>query len=285
MSRLRKNEIGGPIANAVVLLFLGLWAVVLMYPVFWLFMSSFKPSALVRARIFDLPKSFYLNNYDFAKFDAQGITLLLYLGNSTLVTAVSLSILMVVSTLAGYGIGKLRVPGKNALVIVLLSLIGIPVHALMVPIFYFFAGLGMINNYRGLILPYVAFSVPFSTVVLQTYFRQFPNELIDAAKIDGCTTMGGFLQVVLPISLGSVSSVLVVNFLGIWNEFMFSLVMMRANDSKTLPVGLMGFKGRYQVDWGPMMAALVIAIIPSLIFYAVFNRNLLKGISAGAIKG
>lgn len=284
MRRFRKNEIGGLASNLVVLVLLSLWAIVLMYPVFWLFMSSFKPSNLVRARIFDLPKSLYLANYDFARFNEMGVTLLIYLKNSTLVTAVSLAVLMVVSCLAAYGIAKLKVPGKNTLVVVLLGLIGIPVHALMIPIFYFFTGLGMVNNYFGLILPYIAFNIPFSVVVLQTYFRQFPNELIDAAKIDGCTTMQTFLEVVVPISLGAISSVLVVSFLGIWNEFMFSLVMMRDNAVKTLPVGLMGFKGRYVVEWGPMMAALVIAIIPSLAIYAVFNRNLLKGISAGAIK-
>jgi ABC-type glycerol-3-phosphate transport system permease component len=284
MRRFRRNDLGGVAVNVVVLSLLALWTIVLMYPVFWLIMSSFKPSNLVRARIFDLPKTLYLGNYDFARFDEMGITLLVYLRNSAFVTAVSLSVLMVVSSLAAYGIAKLKVPGKNTLVVVLLGLIGIPVHALMIPIFYFFAGLGLVNNFSGLILPYISFHIPFAVVVLQTYFRQFPNELIDAARIDGCTAMQTFLEVVVPISLGAISSVLVVSFLGIWNEFMFSLVMMRDNAVKTLPVGLMGFKGRYVVEWGPMMAALVIAIIPSLGIYAVFNRNLLKGISAGAIK-
>jgi len=280
----KRNDLGGLFSNIVVLVLLVLWAVVLMYPVFWLVMSSFKPSNLVRARIFDLPKTLYLGNYNFRQFNEQGITLLVYMKNSAVVTAVALSMLMICSSLAAYGIAKLRVPGKNILVVILLGLIGIPVHALMIPIFYFFVNLGMVNNYWGLILPYVAFNVPFSTVVLQTYFRQFPNELIDASKIDGCTTMATFLRVVIPISLGAISSVLVVSFLSIWNEFLFSLVMMRDNAAKTLPVGLMGFKGRYVVEWGPMMAALVLAIVPSLLIYAIFNRNLLKGISAGAIK-
>ena len=284
MKRFKINDLGGLFPNIVVLVLLLLWAIVLMYPVFWLVMSSFKPSNLVRSRIFDLPKTLYLGNYNFRHFNDQGITLLVYMRNSAAVTAVSLTMLMICSSLAAFGIAKLRVPGKNTLVVILLGLIGIPVHALMIPIFYFFVNLGMVNNYWGLILPYVAFNVPFSTIVLQTYFRQFPNELIDAAKIDGCTTMATFLQVVIPISLGAISSVLVVSFLSIWNEFLFSLVMMRDNAAKTLPVGLMGFKGRYVVEWGPMMAALVLAIVPSLLIYAIFNRNLLKGISAGAIK-
>lgn len=104
-------------------------------------------------------------------------------------------------------------------------------------------------------------------------------------NIDGCGNIRAFFSVVIPISMGAISSVLVISFLSIWNEFLFSLVMMRDNAAKTLPVGLMGFKGRYVVEWGPIMAALVIAIVPTILIYVIFNRNLLKGISAGAIKG
>lgn len=285
MRKLKRNDLGGLFSNTVIEAALLLWVIVQMYPIFWLFMSSFKPSNLVRARIFDLPKSFYFENYNFAKFNEMGITVLIYLKNSAIVTAVSLVILMITSVLAAYGIAKLKVPGKNILIVILLALIGVPVHALMIPIFYFFVRLDMINNYWSLILPYVAFNIPFAVVVLQTFFRQFPNELIEAAKIDGCGNLRTFFSVVIPVSLGAIFSVLVVCFLAIWNEFLFSLVMMRNNEVKTLPVGLMGFKGRYIVEWGPMMAALVIAIIPTIVFYIIFNRSLLKGISAGAIKG
>ena len=285
MRKFKRNDLGGLFSNSMIQIALILWVIVQLYPVFWLFMSSFKPSNLVRSRVFDLPKSFYLGNYDFARFNKMGVTISIYVKNSTIVTVVSLLLVMAISTLAAYGIAKLKVPGKNALIVIMLALIGIPVHALMVPIYYFFSGLGMVNNLWGLILPYTAFNIPFAVVVLQTYFRQFPDELIDAAKIDGCGNIRAFFSVVIPISMGAISSVLVISFLSIWNEFLFSLVMMRDNAAKTLPVGLMGFKGRYVVEWGPIMAALVIAIVPTILIYVIFNRNLLKGISAGAIKG
>lgn len=285
MRKFKRNELGGLFSNTIIQAALLLWAIVQMYPIFWLFMSSFKPSNLVRSRIFDLPKSFYFENYNFAQISKEGITILTYLKNSVIVTVVSLFTLMIISVLAAYGIAKLKVPGKDILIVTLLALIGIPIHGLMIPIFYFFVRLDMINNYWSLILPYVAFNIPFAVVVLQTFFRQFPDELIEAAKIDGCSDLRAFCSIVMPVSLGAISSVLVVCFLAIWNEFLFSLVMMRNNAVKTLPVGLMGFKGRYIVAWGPMMAALVIAIIPSIIFYIIFSKNLLKGISAGAIKG
>ncbi|UCB46399.1 MAG: carbohydrate ABC transporter permease [Spirochaetota bacterium] len=285
MGKFRRNDLGGPFANTIIVIILTIWAIAQIYPVFWLFMSSLKPSNLVRARIFDLPKTLYFGNYDFKKLNEYGITVLVYLKNSVIVTSASLLLLMIVSVLAAYGIAKLELPGKDVILVILLVLIGVPVHALMIPIFYFFVRLNMINSYWGLILPYVAFNTPFAVVVLQTYFRQFPNELIDAAKIDGCGDLRAFIAVVMPISLGPVASVLVISFLAIWNEFLFALVMMRDNAAKTLPVGLMGFKGRYVVEWGPMMSALVLAIIPSIIFYFIFSKSLLKGISAGAIKG
>jgi raffinose/stachyose/melibiose transport system permease protein len=285
LGRRRSNDIGGPWANGAILFALCLWAVMQLYPVFWLFMSSLKPSTEVRAKIFALPSSLYLENYNFAAFNRMNITLHIYLRNSVVVAAFSLLLLTIISVLAAYGIAKLRVIGKNALIVILLGLMGVPVHGLMIPIFYFFARLRLLDHVIGLILPYTAFNVPFAVLILQSYFRQFPDELIDAARIDGCSKRMTFFQVVMPISLGAISSVTILNFIGIWNEFLFALVMMRDNAAKTLPVGLMGFKGRYVVQWGPMMAALVIAIIPTIVFYFIFHRNLMKGVSVGAIKG
>ena len=285
MGKFKRNEFGGLFNNSAILVFLCVWVIVQMYPVVWLFLSSFKPSTEVRAKIFALPRSLYLENYNFAAFNKMNITLHIYIKNSALVAVASLGILMVISVLAAYGIAKLKVIGKNILIIVLLGLLGVPTHALMIPIFYFFSKLRLLDKLLGLILPYAAFNAPFAILVLQSYFRQFPDELIDAAKIDGCGKLMTFLYVVMPISIGAISSVTILSFIAIWNEFLFALVMMRDNAAKTLPVGLMGFKGRYVVQWGPMMAALVIALIPTIIVYFIFHKNLMKGISVGAIKG
>jgi raffinose/stachyose/melibiose transport system permease protein len=285
MIKFKRNEFGGLFNNSLILFVLCLWVIIQMYPVVWLFMSSFKPSTEVRAEIFALPKSFYVENYNIVALKQMGITPLIYIRNSIIVTAISLGILMVVSVLAAYGIAKLKVIGKNFIIIVLLGLMGVPTHALMIPIFYFFSKLRLIDNLLGLILPYVAFNAPFAILVLQSYFRQFPDVLIDAARIDGCGKLKTFLYVVMPISIGAISSVTILSFIAIWNEFLFALVMMRDNAVKTLPVGLMGFKGRYVVEWGPMMATLVIALIPSIIVYFIFHKNLMRGISIGAIKG
>lgn len=284
MRKFKRNEFGGFLSNSFIQICLIIWATVELFPILWLFMSSFKPPGEIR-KVFALPTSLYTGNYDFDKFREGGITIGIYLRNSAIVASLSLLILTIVVLLAAYGIAKLKVTGKNVIIILLLGLVGVPVHSLMIPIFYFFNKLNMLDNIWGLVLPYVAFHAPFSTLILQSYFKQFPDELIEAAKIDGCSNIRAFFTVVLPVSLGAVSAVTILNFTYIWNEFLFALVMMRHNASKTLPVGLMNFKGQYLIEWGPMMAGLVVAIIPTTIFYFIFHRNLIKGISVGAVKG
>ena len=145
--------------------------------------------------------------------------------------------------------------------------------------------MGLLNNYLGLILPYVAYFCPFTVLLLQSFFREIPNELIQAAKVDGCNNLQAFLKIVLPISRGPISTVLIINFIQVWNEFMLGLVIMTKNESRTLPVGIVIFQGDWLTDWGPIYAALVVAIIPTIIVYLIFHRNIIEGVSAGAVKG
>ena len=261
------------------------WALLQLYPIFWLIISSLKPSAEIQAHIFALPRSLYLDNYNFGVFNQRGITIATYLVNSAIVTVASIVILTVVSLLAGYAIAKLNGPGKNVIIILLVGMLGIPVHSLIIPLYYFIAKVHLLSNFWGLILPYVAFYLPFSILLLQTYFRDFPNEIIEAAKIDGCNKFRVFSSIVMPVSMGGISTVLIINFLNVWNEFLFSLVIMKSNAAKTLPVGLMSFRGQYNVDWGPMLAAMFLASLPPIVFYLVFHQNIIKGMTAGSLKG
>ena len=262
-----------------------LWGVMQLAPLAWLFYSSFKPSVEIQTNLFSLPKTLHFENYDFAQHRQQGITLGIYLKNSIIVTTVSLVIVTTISLLAGYSIAKLKFPGKNVLVIALIGMIGIPIHSFLIPLYFFVIELGLLATSLGLILPYVAFRAPFTTLLLQSYFREFPEEIIDSAKIDGCGHLSTFYRIVMPMSLGSVSTVLIFNFLYFWNEFLFALVVMKPNAAKTLPIGLTNFIDRYSTNWGPLLAALVVAIIPTIIFYAIFHKNIVKGATVGSLKG
>jgi len=284
LKRFKKNEFGGPLNNTIILFVMLIWSIFQIFPLFWLFLSSFKPTVDIQTNMFGFPSSFYLGNYDFSFFNYKGILLGTYIKNSIIITLSSLIILMLLSLPASYAIAKLKIRGKNIFIIIFIAMMGIPIHSAMVPLYYFIAKLGLLSNYFGLIFPYVAFNFPFSTLLLQTFFRQFPDEIIEASKIDGCSSFGTFIRVVFPISLGAVSSVMIIMFLNIWNEFLFSLIIMKNNTAKTLPVGLMAFRGQYVIDWGPMFAALAISVIPPIILYSIFHRNIIKGMTTGAIK-
>ena len=277
---MRKLSIGHIIIHTLLIL----WAILQLYPVVWLALSSLKPTAEILSRIFAPPTSLYLNNYNLKLSSQRGILIAVYFLNSAIVTLTTLVLLTIVSLLAGYAMAKLDGPGKNIILIVLVGMLGIPVHALIIPLYYFVAQLKLLSNYWGLILPYVSFFLPFSILLLQTYFRQFPNEIMEAAKIDGGSHLQVFGRIVMPVSLGGISTVLIINFLGIWNEFLFSLVIMKSNHAKTLPVGLMSFRGPYNADWGPMMAAMFMATIPPLLFYFIFHRKIISGITTGSLK-
>ncbi len=281
----RRYDIGKYFGKSVVQVILIVWAVLQLYPIFWLFYSSLKPSGEIRANIFTFPKSLFLENYDFSVLAKSGITIGIYLRNSAVITIISLILITLVSLLAGYAIAKIKFPGKNILMLLLIGLLGIPIHSLIIPLYYFIAEIGLLSNIWGLILPYTAFYSPFSVILLQAYFREFPDELIEAAKIDGCNNVTAFLRVVMPLTRGAISTVLIIGFLSIWNEFMFSLVINKNNIAKTIPVGLMNFKGQYYTDWGPLLATMVVAILPPVIFYFIFHRNIIKGMTAGSIKG
>ena len=277
---MRKLSIGHIIIHTLLIL----WAILQLYPVVWLALSSLKPTAEILSRIFAPPTSLYLNNYNLKLSSQRGILIAVYFLNSAIVTLTTLVLLTIVSLLAGYAMAKLDGPGKNIILIVLVGMLGIPVHALIIPLYYFVAQLKLLSNYWGLIRPYVSFFLPFSILLLQTYFRQFPNEIMEAAKIGGGSHLQVFGRIVMPVSLGGISTVLIINFLGIWNEFLFSLVIMKSNHAKTLPVGLMSFRGPYNADWGPMMAAMFMATIPPLLFYFIFHRKIISGITAGSLK-
>ena len=280
-----KNKISSFFGSSTLQILLIFWAFLQIAPVLWQIISSFKTTPEIIRDLFAFPKSLYLGNYDFAKFSEMGVEIGAYFRNSLLITLFTLAVLITISYLAAYVIAKFRFKGKNIVLFILILLVGVPIHSLIVPLYYLIAKMGLLNRYLGLILPYAAYFCPFSILILQSFFRQFPDELIEASKIDGCNNFQAFIKVVLPISLGAISTVFIINFIQIWNEFLLGYIIMKNNNSRTLPVGIIAYQGDYVVQWGPLYGMLVIAIIPTIIIYLIFHRNLIKGVTAGAIKG
>ncbi len=273
------------LGNSLLQLVLIVWAIGQIIPILWQIISSFKTTSEIQIDLFALPKSLYLGNYDFTKLADLGTPMGIFFRNSIVITIGTIAIMLPIAYIAAYVIAKYKFKGKNVVLFILIMLIGIPLHALVVPIYYMISEMNLLNRYFGLILPYAGYFCPFAILILQSFFREFPDELIEAAKIDGCNNLQAFIKVVFPISLGAISTILIINFIQVWNEFLLALVIMTKTESRTLPVGIVVHQGQWITEWGPIYATLVIAILPTILIYLIFHRNIIKGVAAGAIKG
>jgi len=227
-----------------------------------------------------------LQNYPEAWIgDTTGVTLNLYFLNSAIVVPSSLLILVSSATLAGYAFGRFDFFGRRVLFFFLVSLIAVPMHALIVPLYAELRAFGLINNFLGLIFLYVTSTLPFSILVLQSYFTTFPSELEDAAMIDGCTRLGTFLRIAVPISKGPIAAITIVNFIGMWNEVLLAIVVLWENKVRTVAPGLLGYMAQYgETRWGLIFAGLTIVTVPLIAFYMIFHNNIMKGATLGSYR-
>lgn len=207
-----------------------------------------------------------------------------YFLNSILVAIPTVVLVLVCSTLAAYAFSLMEFRGKNVLFVLLLVGLTIPLSILIIPLFYELLSLGLLNTYWALILPQVAKTLPFGILLLRSFMEDFPTEILDAAKIDGCSSWGLLYRVVVPISAPALTSLLVFTFMWTWNQFVLPVVLIQDDAMRTLPVGLNYFQGRFVTDIPLMMAGAIISFLPIVLMYVFFQRQFIKGITAGAFK-
>lgn len=271
----------------MVVLVLILWTLNQLLPLLWLFSTSLKTDLDIIRDPLGLPAwPLSLQNYTDAWYGADtGVTLNAYFLNTVIVVFAGLVLLVALATLAGYAFGRFDFMGRKLLYMSLIALIAVPFHALIIPLYQELKAFGLINNLLGLVLLNVTAALPFSILMMQAYFTTFPRDLEDAAMIDGCTRLGTFWRVVVPIAKGAISTVGIVNFVGMWNEVLLAVVVLWADEKRTLAVGLLGYAGQFgQTRWGLIFAGLSIAVIPLIIFYVIFQNNIMKGATLGSYR-
>jgi len=280
-----KSYTWGKILALILFVILVLWAVAELFPIYYLFLNSVKSNAEIMNAPYALPEKILLSNYTEAWAGGElGIPIGRYFFNSLFVTIGTTIVLMFTGSLAGYSLARYNFPGADLARKSLVWALAIPVHAALVPVFLFLGDIGMRNNYFGLMGVYAAFWMPFTISVMKAYFESFPHELEDAARIDGCSEFSAFVRVVLPISKGAMASVTILNVVGIWSELLFAYVLLNKSEMRTLPVGILGFRGQYQTNWSLIFAGLAIATIPTMVIYFLFQRQITKGMTMGAMK-
>ena len=260
------------------------WSVIVIFPMLWMVYSSFKTDQELFFSPWSPPTELQWDNFERAWNKAHVGE---YLINTLIVVIPALLLTLILSAMAAYVLARFRFVGNRFLFYLFLSGMLFPVFLALVPLFSLVNQLGMLNTFHGLILVYVAYSLPFTIFFLTGFFKTLPTELEESAIIDGANPFQVFFKVMLPMASPGLISMGIFNFLGMWNQYVLPLVLISDESKYMLSQGLafMLFKQFYENDWSALFAALTIIMIPSLIVYITFQRQIQSGITTGALKG
>lgn len=260
-----------------------LWAAIVTLPLIWAVMSSLKTDAEIFDSPWSLPTSPQWNNWSRAWEEAS---IGRYLFNTVIVVGLALVLTMFLGALVAYCLARYEFPGNRVIYYTLVAGMLFPVFLALVPLFFVVNQLGMLGTYHGLILVYAAYALPFTVFFLHAFFRSLPTAVAEAAFIDGASHAGVYFRVMLPMARPGLVSVGIFNFLGLWNQYLLPLVLNPDPDRYVIAQGLaaLAVSQGYRSDWSGLFAGLVIAILPVLFAYILFQRQIRAGLTAGAVK-
>jgi len=265
-----------------------LWAALIVVALIWIapfvfiVFTSFKANSTVMgSSAFAPPPSLEWPNY-FAAWARGRFSTTVF--NSAVITLIKVPLGLMISAMAAYALSRIRLPAARAIFLLVLFGTMLPFQVMLAPLFTLVNGFGLINTKVGIILPYLAFGVPYQVFILHGFFSEVPRELSEAALVDGASHFTIFRRIFLPISLPVLAALLILDFVATWNEFAMALVILQDNSTWTLPLGLMSFQSQFQSDYGQLNAAIVMTVLPATIVYLIFQRYFVSGLTSGAIK-
>jgi len=280
----RRTRLTVPGAIGYVVLLAVTAAIVL--PLLYALLGGFKTNGQLAANpVAILPDPWVFSNYTDVLIGENAPTFWGQLWNSVVVAAIAVGLTVFCASLAAFVFARIRFPGREALYTLFVFGLLFPTAVAILPLYILVRDLGLSGSPLGVALPQAAFQLPLSIVILRPFFRSIPAELEDAARIDGCGSFGFFWRVLLPLSRPALATVSVLALVTTWNAFLLPLVLLGDASQWTLPLGVMNFSTEYSSDLARTLAYVVISIIPALIFYAVAERHIVGGLTAGSVKG
>ncbi len=252
-----------------------------LFPVYFMTVSAFKTKSQYLANKWGLPPTLYLDNFNVA---LAGEKFFMRFANSAILTVGSVAISLIIACLAAYAFARAEFRGKRVLFNLILTLMVVPPVVMVVPLFVSMVHWKLVNTYQGTILIYTGLLLPFSIYLMTNFFQTIPHEIVEAARIDGCSNIGVFWRIMMPLSAPAVITLIVVNALWVWNELLIALVFMQKDELKTLMVGIAALRSRNYVDIPATMAGLLIATIPIVVVYIFGQRYFIRGLTSGAVK-
>ena len=255
----------------------------IVIPLYWLIASSFKaPNSVGNSPPSLGPTPFSGGNYSNA---FVGYDFGIYFRNSVIVCVIATALVLILGTLAGYALGRLPMRGKFTTLVILLMISVFPEVAVIAPLYLLMRNLGWLNSYQGLILPYTAFFLPFAIWILRNYMLGIPKEMEETGRIDGAGPIRTLWSIILPMALPGMFTAAIFTFTSCWTEFLMALTFNSSNNFRTIPVGIAEFGGNFQVPYGTIFAASVVAVVPIGILVFIFRKFVISGLTAGAVKG
>ncbi|MDF2644615.1 MAG: binding-protein-dependent transport system inner rane protein [Paenibacillus sp.] len=258
---------------------------IVLLPFLWMILLSFKSNNEILNDPFTFPKTLSFDNYSRA---LSTLKLGMLYQNTFIIAAITIIIELLITFMSSYALSRMVFRSnrlKNSITALLLAGLAIPAFILLFPVYRITIFLGLLNSYASLIIPYIATSVSFNTLLFTGFLRGFPREVEEAAIIDGSGLFTLCRSIVVPIIMPVIATVFIFNVLYIWNEFPFAVTLISKESMQTISLGISQFKGRFNIDYGGIIAASTLLIIPQLVFFAIFQRFIIEGMTAGAVKG
>lgn len=276
----RRRSLGASIRLYMVL---GVYLLVTTFPFYYMLLTSLRvPKDVYRREAMLTPDNLTLANY-VTVLTSSGMQT--WISNSIVVSFASTTISVAISVLAAYALARLKFFGAQTMARSVLFTYLVPGSLLFIPLFLIMSNLGLLNTLWALVISYQTFNVPFCTWMLLGYFRTIPEELEDAARIDGCTRMGVLGRIILPLAGSGIVTAFIFGFTNSWNEFLLAVVMAQRSELRTIPAGLYSFQVGDVLLWGQLMAAALLATLPVIILFTLVQRFVVQGLTVGSVKG
>ena len=279
-----KRSVGEILGRAGIRIPLILWSIAVLYPILWMFLGSFKSNAEIYRNPWGFPESFSWTNFTEAWTNFNIDTSVF---NSLFVTVLGAFLTLALAVPTAYAIERLKFRGSNFLFMLYVSAMMIPMVLGWIPLFFLLMDFNLLNNLVGLSIVYAVSQLPFTIFVLTSFMSTIPKSLEESAAIDGLSPYGVLLKVITPLSMSGIITVTIMNAIQFWNEYFMALIFLQSKDKYTLALAIdyISSEAEYTNAWGTLFASLVIAIVPVIILYAIFQQRISKGMTEGAIKG
>lgn len=255
--------------------FVSVWSLFVLLPVLWMALAGFRTRAELFTQPLALPKSLSFDAFERAW--TTGIAG--FILNSVLVTVISVAIILVTSGIAAYVLARSESRVLKWIYVLIVASFAVPSQSVLVPLYQIISGAGLLNSLFAIVLPYAAYGIPFTTVLFYAFFLEFPRELEEAARLDGCSRLQIIGRIVLPLSGSAIASAAIFQAVFVWNEFLLALLLLTDTRIKTLPLGMLNLRGQFSSDWPAIMAGVTMVTLPMLVLFILAQRYFVRSLA------